>query len=58
VEVYSIGSDAVADTVRWCTLCGSVVVDVDFDGRTNAGQVMPMRNPGLYMELLQQKNIA
>lgn len=31
--------------VRWCQKCGAVVVDVDYDGRTNYGQVMPMRFP-------------
>ena len=36
------GSSQVA---RWCTECGSIVVDVDYDGRTNAGQVMKMKSP-------------
>ena len=30
---------------RWCPECGAVVVDVDYDGRTNAGQIMKMRIP-------------
>jgi len=33
------------DVVRWCDVCGAIVVDVDYDGRTNAGQVMKMRFP-------------
>ena len=31
--------------VRWCKDCGAVVVDMDFDGRTNAGQIMKMKLP-------------
>ena len=33
------------EVVRWCRNCGSIVVDVDFDGRTNPGQVMKMKSP-------------
>ena len=38
------GSSQVA---RWCTECGSIVVDVDYDGRTNAGQIMKLKSPKL-----------
>lgn len=31
--------------VRWCRVCGSVVVDVDVDGRTMAGRIMEMISP-------------
>lgn len=31
--------------VRWCQVCGSIVIDVDVDGRTHPGRVMPMRFP-------------
>lgn len=31
--------------VRWCRDCGSVVVDVDHDNRTQPGYVMQMRSP-------------
>jgi hypothetical protein len=44
-EVYrhhKAGSDAV---VRWCFRCGAVVVDEDYDGRTNIGTYMPMLFP-------------
>jgi hypothetical protein len=26
--------------VRWCTKCGAIVVDLDYDGRTAPGAVM------------------
>jgi valyl-tRNA synthetase len=45
VKIYERGGDMESEVVRWCPICGSVVVDVDFDGRTNAGQVMKMRSP-------------
>lgn len=30
---------------RWCPDCGGIVVDLDYDGRTNAGYYMKMRFP-------------
>lgn len=33
------------EVVRWCPICGAIVVDTDYDGRTNPGQVMKMRFP-------------
>lgn len=45
VAVYIDGTDSEANTVRWCPRCGAVVIDLDYDGRTNAGQVMKMRVP-------------
>lgn len=46
-EIISWGPGSDQPTVRWCKDCGSVVVDKDFDGRTNAGAVMPMKFPRL-----------
>lgn len=40
------------EVVRWCEVCGSVVVDVDYDNRTNAGQVMKMRGSTITKMLL------
>lgn len=31
--------------VRWCADCGAVVIDRDYDGRTNPGAVMSMQFP-------------
>lgn len=36
--------------VRWCQNCGAVVVDKDYDNRTNAGQIMQMKFPKLTKE--------
>ena len=34
--------------VRWCRACGSVVVDIEVDGRTMAGGIMKMKAPQTY----------
>ena len=34
--------------VRWCRVCGSVVVDTEVDGRTMAGNIMKMKAPESY----------
>ena len=31
------------EVVRWCTNCGSVVVDIDYDNRVYPGKVAKMR---------------
>lgn len=46
---YVIGADVV---VRWCKVCGSVVVDIDYDNRTNPGQAMKMRGSTITKMLL------
>ena len=43
--IYERGSHAVSQVVRWCPICGAVVIDVDYDGRIAAGRIMPIRNP-------------
>lgn len=43
--LYRIGGDSECTTIRWCKKCGGISIDIDFDGRTNAGYVMPMKFP-------------
>ena len=31
--------------VRWCQVCGAVVIDGEHDGRVAPGRIMPMRFP-------------
>lgn len=52
IRIYSYGSSSEADTVRWCPGCGAIVVDVDFDNRTNPGAVMKMRLPKVSKEAM------
>lgn len=33
--------------VRWCPECGAIVVDADYDGRTNAGYYRKLQYPNL-----------
>ncbi|HCW05914.1 MAG TPA: hypothetical protein DGG95_00920 [Cytophagales bacterium] len=44
-----------SSVVRWCTVCGAIVIDRDYDGRTNPGQIMPMRYPG-WINLIKETN--
>lgn len=43
VTIYQNGSDMEKDVVRWCPVCGSIVVDVEVDNRTSPGAIMAMR---------------
>ena len=40
------------EVVRWCSYCGAIVVDEDYDGRTNAGQIRPIQFPKLSKEII------
>lgn len=54
-EILSAGKHGGSqETVRWCAQCGSVVVDVDFDGRTHPGKVMNLRSPSISRAALRQ----
>jgi len=33
------------EVVRWCRICGSIVVDLDIDRRTFPGKVMKIKSP-------------
>jgi hypothetical protein len=35
----------VTRVVRWCQVCGAIVIDRDYDNRTSAGYYMKMRGP-------------
>jgi len=37
--------------VRWCKVCGAVVVDIDVDNRTQPGAVMKMKFPEFLKEI-------
>jgi len=55
-EIFSAHvTGSVYNTVRWCPLCGAVVVDQDFDGRTNAGKIMEMKTPQIAEEQIFSK---
>lgn len=37
--------DESEQVARWCKDCGAIVVDLDYDGRTQPGRIMKMRFP-------------
>lgn len=39
---YSYDEEGV---VRWCRVCGSIVVDLEYDGRIHPGDIMKMLGP-------------
>jgi hypothetical protein len=42
--------------VRWCSVCGAIVVDADFDNRTNPGYYMGMKFPEITKNLELKEN--
>ena len=49
-EIYSKNIDGCEEVVRWCSDCGAVVVDIDYDNRTYPGGVIPMKFPKIITE--------
>ena len=46
LTIITTNTLAISDeVVRWCKYCGAVVVDEDYDGRTNPGFIKPMQFP-------------
>ena len=40
------------EVIRWCKICGSIVIDVDVDNRIYPGKVMEMRTPEITKEVI------
>lgn len=52
VEVYVDGyEEEPHNVVKWCTECGAVVVDTEYDGRVVPGDVMEMRIPETFKKV-------
>lgn len=45
IVIYNRSFGYESEVVRWCQICGGVVVDTDVDGRTKPGDVMEMIFP-------------
>ncbi len=43
------GNDLAEEVTKWCTICGSLVIDLEYDGRLKPGAIMPLRHPRLYV---------
>ncbi len=50
-KIFESGSDTESTVVRWCEVCGSIVIDMDYDGRTKPGEVMGMISPSITKSL-------
>ncbi len=48
-----VENDPLSESVtRWCTVCGSLVTDLEFDGRVRPGGVLPIQHSELYIKTL------
>jgi hypothetical protein len=55
IDVYSTSEGCgVEIVVRWCPKCGGIVIDRDFDNRTNPGAIMKASFPGSAYEPLNE----
>jgi len=45
IDIYTEGPDYNCIVVRWCSICGAIVIDRDHDGRTSPGIIMRMTLP-------------
>ena len=46
VKLYEVlTGEGESEVVRWCKVCGAVVIDIDFDGRIKPGAILRMRSP-------------
>lgn len=51
--IYRVSKPYDEETVvRWCPLCGCIVIDVDYDNRTSPGAVMKIKCPQIYKDFL------
>ncbi|MDF2879673.1 MAG: hypothetical protein K0R54_230 [Clostridiaceae bacterium] len=55
VSIYTDGRYSECAVVRWCKVCGAIVIDVDADGRTYPGRLMEMKLPKIAQNNLNKK---
>lgn len=58
ISVYRrpVESDA-EEIVRWCRTCGSIVIDLDCDGRTAPGEIMRLKSPLIATQPMQANRV-
>jgi hypothetical protein len=47
IPIYSAVKPDIIHTVRWCPVCGAVIVDTDYKEVINSGQIMHMKKPDI-----------
>ena len=45
VEIYRAGEPGDQDIVKWCTICGAVVIDHEGEGAVEPGGTLKMMGP-------------
>lgn len=51
-RLVHVDKDSISElVVRHCKVCGCIVVDEDYDGRTKPGQFFPLTGHSLYFDL-------
>ena len=45
IEIYRRGSIYEDEVVRWCRICGAIVVDLEIDNRIYPGNILNMMTP-------------
>lgn len=48
--ILAMGPEMAETVIRWCDRCGAITGDIDADGRTAPGAVIPMRLPATERE--------
>jgi len=56
VDIYTARHswDESHEIVRWCPICGAIVVDVEYDGRVKPGDTMTMKFPETFKEKFEE----
>lgn len=49
IQRRNLGYDEI-HVVRWCSNCGAVVIDGEYDGRTFPGKIMALKQPSCVKE--------
>lgn len=55
VPIFSCGTYDEASIVRWCSICGAVVVDKEVDGRVSPGAIRKLQAPQLAINFAKNK---
>ncbi len=47
LEPILVSHDLIYEKVaRWCSWCGAIIIDIDYDNRTDPGAIMKIKLPG------------
>lgn len=55
IRRYRIVGDDAFEVVNWCSHCGAIVIDTEYDGRLFAGKVVAMKHSTLAREAARKR---